>query len=81
MNDVEQVQKNMEIQPLVATTETVTETRDNNRQRRLPRHLRVGNQRRRENQPSNLAPSIPLVAAVASPELASGKVWIQFATP
>ncbi|WP_192919073.1 ribonuclease E [Mannheimia pernigra] len=81
VNDVEQVQKNMEIQPLVATTETVTETRDNNRQRRLPRHLRVGNQRRRENQPSNLAPSIPLVAAVASPELASGKVWIQFATP
>lgn len=81
VNDVEQVQKNMEIQPLVAITETVTETRDNNRQRRLPRHLRVGNQRRRENQPSNLAPSIPLVAAVASPELASGKVWIQFATP
>lgn len=79
VNDVEQVQKNVEIQPLVAT-ETVAETRDNYRQRRLPRHLRVGNQRRRENQPSNVVPSIPLVAAVASPELASGKVWIQFAT-
>lgn len=42
-----------------------------NRPRRLPRHLRVNNQRRRQE-----VSSMPLFAAVASPELASGKVWI-----
>ena len=47
--------------------------RDNARQRRLPRHLRVNNQRRRR--PQEKSP-MPLFAAVASPELASGKVWI-----
>ncbi|PJG84840.1 ribonuclease E [Conservatibacter flavescens] len=45
------------------------------RQRRLPRHLRVNNQRRRR-QPTEKS-AMPLFAAVASPELASGKVWIQ----
>ena len=49
--------------------------RDNARQRRLPRHLRVNNQRRRRNQQEEKSP-MPLFAAVASPELASGKVWI-----
>ena len=48
--------------------------RDNSRQRRLPRHLRVNNQRRRRNQQEKSL--MPLFAAVASPELASGKVWI-----
>ena len=48
-------------------------SRDNARQRRLPRHLRVNNQRRRR--PQEKSP-MPLFAAVASPELASGKVWI-----
>ena len=47
--------------------------RDNSRQRRLPRHLRVNNQRRRR--PQEKSP-MPLFAAVASPELASGKIWI-----
>lgn len=47
--------------------------RDNSRQRRLPRHLRVNNQRRRHNKVKS---PMPLFAAVASPELASGKVWI-----
>ena len=47
--------------------------RDNARQRRLPRHLRVNNQRRRR--PQEKSP-MPLFAAVASPELASGKIWI-----
>ncbi|MEG9531987.1 ribonuclease E [Mannheimia indoligenes] len=72
------------IQPLVAVeaiAENNSESRDNNRQRRLPRHLRVGNQRRRENQRSNTTSAMPLSSAVASPELASGKVWVQFATP
>ncbi|MFA9500596.1 ribonuclease E [Mannheimia sp. E30BD] len=72
------------IQPLVATetvAESSSENRDNNRQRRLPRHLRVGNQRRRENQRGNTTTAMPLSSAVASPELASGKVWVQFAAP
>ena len=51
-------------------------SRDNARQRRLPRHLRVNNQRRRR--PQEKSP-MPLFAAVASPELASGKVWIDMA--
>ncbi|OOH91489.1 ribonuclease E [Pasteurellaceae bacterium 15-036681] len=56
------------------------EPRENNRQRRLPRHLRVGgNQRRRERREEPKA-AMPLVAAVASPELASGKIWVKFAT-
>ncbi len=57
-------------------TETSNESernRDNSRQRRLPRHLRVNSQRRRR--PQEKSP-MPLFAAVASPELASGKVWI-----
>lgn len=47
------------------------------RQRRLPRHLRVGNQRRRERR-EEVKAVMPLTSAVASPELASGKVWIKF---
>lgn len=55
------------------------DNRENGRQRRLPRHLRVGgNQRRRERREPVLAP-MPLSSAVASPELASGKVVVQFA--
>ena len=50
-------------------------SRDNSRQRRLPRHLRVNNQRRRRNNIQEKSP-MPLFAAVASPELASGKIWI-----
>ncbi|MCK3657606.1 ribonuclease E [Pasteurellaceae bacterium Pebbles2] len=49
-----------------------TERRERNN-RRLPRHLRVNNQRRRRNE--NVSP-MPLFAAVASPELASGKIWV-----
>lgn len=50
--------------------------RDNNRQRRLPRHLRVNNQRNKRRNQSEVKSPMPLFAAVASPELASGKVWI-----
>ncbi|HHW7570188.1 TPA: ribonuclease E [Mannheimia haemolytica] len=83
---VENVQKNQQIQPLItqevpvettSTVETTNEGRENNRQRRLPRHLRVGNQRRRENQRNQVISPMPLTSAVASPELASGKVWVQ----
>lgn len=71
-----------------AEQETNHETDENNtrensiprRSRRSPRHLRVSGQRRRryrdERYPSSAA--MPLAAAVASPELASGKVWINY---
>ncbi len=64
------------------------ENRDNNgniprRSRRSPRHLRVSGQRRRryrdERYPQQSA--MPLETAVASPELASGKVWIRYSAP
>ena len=46
------------------------------RQRRTPRHLRASNnQRRRRNEVKS---PMPLFAAVASPELASGKVCIDY---
>ncbi|GAA3889010.1 MULTISPECIES: ribonuclease E [Gibbsiella] len=50
------------------------------RSRRSPRHLRVSGQRRRryrdERYPTQSP--MPLEAAVASPELASGKVWVSY---
>ena len=61
-----------------------TENRDNGnmprRSRRSPRHLRVSGQRRRryrdERYPTESA--MPLAAAAASPEMASGKVWVRY---
>ncbi|MCK3655029.1 ribonuclease E [Pasteurellaceae bacterium Macca] len=55
-----------------------SENRDANRQRRLPRHLRVGNQRRRDRRDEVKSAPMPLTSAVASPELASGKIWVKF---
>lgn len=50
------------------------------RSRRSPRHLRVSGQRRRryrdERYPSRSP--MPLALAVASPEMASGKVWVRY---
>ncbi|MEW5560177.1 ribonuclease E [Enterobacter asburiae] len=50
------------------------------RSRRSPRHLRVSGQRRRryrdERYPTQSA--MPLTVACASPEMASGKVWISY---
>ena len=50
------------------------------RSRRSPRHLRVSGQRRRryrdERYPTQSA--MPLESAAASPEMASGKVWITY---
>lgn len=50
------------------------------RSRRSPRHLRVSGQRRRRYRDErHLTKSpMPLIAAVASPELASGKVFIHY---
>ena len=60
------------------------EDRDNNsmprRSRRSPRHLRVSGQRRRryrDERYPNQSP-MPLTFAAASPEMASGKVWITY---
>lgn len=60
------------------------EGRDNagmpRRSRRSPRHLRVSGQRRRryrdERYPTQSP--MPLTVACASPEMASGKVWIRY---
>ncbi|MGK9171668.1 ribonuclease E [Yokenella regensburgei] len=68
----------------VAEQEESTEARDNagmpRRSRRSPRHLRVSGQRRRryrdERYPTHSA--MPLAVACASPEMASGKVWITY---
>ncbi|VEJ09592.1 ribonuclease E [Actinobacillus delphinicola] len=60
---------------VIENDETVENTNKNNRQRRLPRHLRLNNSRRRR-QDENKAP-MPISGGVASPELAMGKVWVQ----
>ena len=47
------------------------------RQRRTPRHLRAANNQRRRRNQEPKSP-MPLFAAVASPELASGKAWVDY---
>lgn len=61
----------------IENKEFVVENRENGRQRRLPRHLRIGNQRRRERKDDIGVAPMPLTAAVASPEFASGKIWVK----
>ncbi|MGP2589746.1 ribonuclease E [Serratia marcescens] len=50
------------------------------RSRRSPRHLRVSGQRRRRYRDERypLQSSMPLAGAFASPEMASGKVWVSY---
>lgn len=70
-------------QPIQEQDESA-ENRDNagmpRRSRRSPRHLRVSGQRRRryrdERYPTQSP--MPLTVACASPEMASGKVWIRY---
>lgn len=62
----------------VTESHTVEHTEDKprqERQRRTPRHLRTSNNQRRRNEVKS---PMPLFAAVASPELASGKVWVDY---
>ena len=47
------------------------------RQRRTPRHLRAANNQRRRRNQEPKSP-MPLFAAEASPELASGKAWVDY---
>ena len=49
------------------------------RQRRTPRHLRAANNQRRRRNQEPKSP-MPLFAAMASPELASGKAWVDYST-
>ena len=49
------------------------------RQRRTPRHLRAANNQRRRRNQEPKSP-MPLFSAVASPELASGKAWVDYST-
>ncbi|WP_412125770.1 ribonuclease E [Yersinia pestis] len=57
-----------------------TTNNENGMPRRSPRHLRVSGQRRRryrdERYPAQSA--MPLAGAFASPEMASGKVWVRY---
>ncbi|MFK3662297.1 ribonuclease E [Scandinavium sp. NPDC088450] len=73
--------------PAVIDTSAEDESNDNRetagmprRSRRSPRHLRVSGQRRRryrdERYPTQSP--MPLAIACASPEMASGKVWISY---
>lgn len=76
--------------PAVVETTATAESDDNGearetngmprRSRRSPRHLRVSGQRRRryrdERYPTQSP--MPLAVACASPEMASGKVWIRY---
>lgn len=50
------------------------------RSRRSPRHLRVSGQRRRRYRDERTLTTspVPISMAVASPELASGKVWVRY---
>ncbi|WLI77035.1 ribonuclease E [Kosakonia sp. H02] len=50
------------------------------RSRRSPRHLRVSGQRRRRYRDERypLQSAMPLTVACASPEMASGKVWVRY---
>ncbi len=74
----------VESAPAQAEHEDNGESRDSagmpRRSRRSPRHLRVSGQRRRryrdERYPTQSP--MPLTVACASPELASGKVWIRY---
>lgn len=66
-----------ENQPASSNVENGEKEKRRDNRRRLPRHLRLNNaHRRRGNSGQEEKSPMPLFAAVASPELASGKVWI-----
>lgn len=83
------VQEEMKLLPQTTAQADDEATNDRNannengmprRSRRSPRHLRVSGQRRRryrdERYPTQSA--MPLAGAFASPEMASGKVWVRY---
>ena len=75
--DVIQVQTVQGDEKSVRQNQERSERQD--RQRRTPRHLRAANNQRRRRNQEPKSP-MPLFAAVASPELASGKAWVDYST-
>ena len=75
--DVVEVQTVQDDKKPVRQNQERSERQD--RQRRTPRHLRAANNQRRRRNQEPKSP-MPLFAAVASPELASGKVWVDYST-
>jgi ribonuclease E len=64
---------------VVIENTTTEHDSDMRRSRRTPRHLRMNGQRRKRLKEASLAKSpMPLAMAVASPELALGKVFIDY---
>lgn len=62
--------------PVTTQETTMSERNEVRRSRRSPRHLRLTSQRRRRSEQQLKQSPMPLMFAAASPELASGKVWI-----
>ena len=75
--DVVEVQTVQDDEKPVRRNQERSERQD--RQRRTPRHLRAANNQRRRRNQEPKSP-MPLFAAVASPELASGKAWVDYST-
>ena len=75
--DIVEVQSVQDDEKPVRQNQERSERQD--RQRRTPRHLRAANNQRRRRNQEPKSP-MPLFAAVASPELASGKVWVDYST-
>lgn len=75
--DVVEVQAVQDDEKPVRQNQERSERQD--RQRRTPRHLRAANNQRRRRNQEPKSP-MPLFAAVASPELASGKAWVDYST-
>ena len=75
--DVVEVQTVQDDKKPVRQNQERSERQD--RQRRTPRHLRAANNQRRRRNQEPKSP-MPLFAAVASPELASGKAWVDYST-
>ena len=75
--EVVEVQTVQEDEKPVRQNQERSERQD--RQRRTPRHLRAANNQRRRRNQEPKSP-MPLFAAVASPELASGKAWVDYST-
>ncbi|KOY60690.1 ribonuclease E [Photorhabdus heterorhabditis] len=82
----EQLPAPIEIRAETAQPQQPTENKEQQdnvmprRSRRSPRHLRVSGQRRRRYRDERNLPQspVPLSMAVASPEMASGKVWVRY---
>jgi len=73
--DVIEVQTVQDDEKPVRQNQERSERQDH--QRRTPRHLRAANNQRRRRNQEPKSP-MPLFAAVASPELASGKAWVDY---